>query len=282
MKRYLSLLILLTQTGCDLFRSSVPQPPPRVTLSASRTDGEVPFAVTFTATASPPADTFLWVVGGKAQEEASDTLTTTFSGSGLYVVSVSANGASDSVTVEATAPDLPNTGPSVGELNITQTPGGPAPWAVAYTVDPAVDGVGARCAEGAGYRPIQAGRFACLHEPGDTVAVRYVDAAGNVTARAETSAEVAENDGVAFAGRWRYSSRGVTETFEITEGSKTAGRSADGRFELFTIRQKGLTVAEFTVDGRTVVLEPAPEADGRQVFGAGVYGLVLESIPEAD
>lgn len=282
MKRYLSLLIFLTLTACDLFRSPAPQPSPRVTLSASQTEGEIPFTVTFTATASPPAGAFLWAVGGKVQTEASDMLTTTFSSSGLYVVSVSANGASDSVTVAADAPDLPNTGPGVSKLNLTQTPGGSAPWAVAYTVDPAVDGVQAQCAEGAGYRRVPAGHFACLHGPGDTVAVSYVDASGDVSARAETSAEVAENNGVAFSGSWRYSSRGVTETFEITEGSRTTGRSADGRFELFTIRQKGLTVAEFTVDGRTVVLEPAPEADGRQVFRASVYGLVLESISETD
>lgn len=214
------------------------------------------------------------------QAETSSTFTTTFKHSGVYVVRAAAAGASDSVVIEARAPDLPNTGPNITELKLTQTPGGPAPWAVAYTVDPAVEGVEARCAEGAGYERVSAGRFTCLHRPGDRVEVRFVDAAGVVTAHAETSSEVTQNDGVAFSGSWRYHSRGVSETFEISGGSETLGRSADGRFELFTVEQKGLAVAEFTVDGRTVVLEPTPDADGRQVFEADVYRLVLEAVTE--
>lgn len=105
---------------------------------------------------------------------------------------------------------------------------------------------------------------------------------GEVTARAEASPEITENEGVAFLGRWRYSSRGVTETFEITEGDPSAGGSADGRFKLFTILEDGATVVEFTIDGRTVVLTPAPGDDGRQVYEGRVYGLVLGPVAESD
>ena len=276
MRRYVPAVLLIL-TACTVPVAPAPQ---RVALTASASGGEVPLSVTFSAAADPQADTFSWTVGSEVQVETSSTFTTTFSRSGLYIVRVSTAGASDSTTVEARAPDLPDTGPNVTELKLTQTPGGPAPWAVAYTVDPAVDGVEARCAKGAGYERVMQGRFTCLHRPDDRVEVRFLDAAGVVTARAEASSEVAQNDGVAFSGSWRYHSRGVSETFEISEGSETLGRSVDGRFELFTVEQKGRVVAEFTVDGRTVVLEPTPDADGRQVFEADVYRLVLEAVTE--
>ena len=274
-KRYFLALFLIL-TACT--RPAPPAPLPQVMLTASVTEGEIPLTVTFSATAEPQTETFSWTIGGVVQAETTGTLTTTFADPGLFVVRVTAAGASDSVAVVVRSPDLPAPDPDVTELSVTQTPGGPAPWGIAYTVDPAVNGVEARCTEGAGYQPVSEGRFTCLHEPNDEVAVRFTDAAGEVTARAETSSEVTENDGVAFAGSWRYRSRGVTETFEITEGNETLGRSADGRFVLFTIKQRGETIAEFTIDGRTVVLEPTPGEDGRQVFQADVYGLVLEAL----
>ena len=277
-RRYLALFLFLT--ACT--RPAPPAPPPQlVTLTASATEGAVPFTVTFSSAADPQTDTYSWTVDGVVQAETSSTFTTTFTSSGLYVVRVAAAGASDSVAVVVRSPDPPDPDPNVTGLKLTQTPGGPAPWGVAYTVDPAVNGVEARCTEGAGYERVSEGRFVCLHEPDDEVAVRFLDAAGEVTARAETSSEVTQNGGIAFAGRWRYRSRGVTETFDITEGSETLGQSEDGRFVLFTVRQRGATVAEFTIDGRTVVLEPTPDEDGRQVFAAGVYGLVLEAVPDA-
>ena len=90
--------------------------------------------------------------------------------------------------------------------------------------------------------------------------------------------EVTANGGVAFPGRWRYGSRGVSETFEITEGTPTEGRSADGRFALFTVGERSGLIAEFTIDGRTVVLTPTPGDDGRQRYRGEVYGLELEPL----
>ena len=281
--RYLAALLVLT--ACTLPGSPAPQRPPpeqNVTLSASVVQGEVPLTVTFTAAASPAAATFQWTVGGVVQGETSKALTTTFDDAGLYVVSVSVGGVSDSVAVKADAQGAPEPRPAPDALSLTGTPGGPAPWAVAYTVDPAATGVQARCRENAAFASVQEGVFACVHEPGDTVQVRLARPDGEVTARAEASPEVTENEGVAFLGRWRYSSRGVTETFEITEGDPSAGGSADGRFKLFTILEDGATVVEFTIDGRTVVLTPVPGDDGRQVYEGRVYGLVLEPVTETD
>jgi hypothetical protein len=45
--------------------------------------------------------------------------------------------------------------------------------------------------------------------------------------------------------------------------------------------QNGLTVAELTIAGQTVVLEPVPGADGRQRFVDRVYGLELEQLEAA-
>ncbi len=253
-----------------------------MTLTASATQGEIPLTVTFTATASPAAATFQWTVGGVVQGETSRAFTTTFDDAGLYVVSVSVGGVSDSVTVKADARGTPEPRPAPDTLSLTGTPGGPAPWAVRYTVDPAATGVQARCRENAAFANVQEGVFACVHEPGDTVQVKFVRSDGEVTARAEASPEITENEGVAFLGRWRYSSRGVTETFEISVGDPSAGASADGRFKLFTILEDGATVVEFTIDGRTVVLTPVPGDDGRQVYEGRVYGLVLGPITETD
>lgn len=278
MRRSIFPALLFILTACTPPVTLVP--PPQVVLTTSASGGEVPLTVTFNAAADPRADTFSWTVGGVVQAETSSTFTTTFDSSGLYVVSVSVAGASDSLTVKAIALDAPNDGPAPAELSLTATPGGPTPWGVRYTVLPALEGVQARCREKAAFQRVQEGSFACVHEPGDTVQARFVLESGEVTAKAEASPEIAENEGVAFAGSWRYSSRGTTETFEIAEGDETVGESADGRFKLFTITQREGLVVEFTIDGRTVVLTPTPDDDGRQLYEGDVYGLLLESLPE--
>lgn len=271
-------LVLLGLTACELF--GTPTPSPSVTLTASRTEGEAPLPVTFSAVASPAASTYRWTVEGETQGETGGTLETTFSTPGSYVVGVSANGASDRVTLNVTAPSGP--APVPDDLTLTQTPGGPAPWAVRYTVvteggaGPPLPGLEARCEARLPYEPLRSDRFVCLHNTADTVQVRTVGANGDVLAEAETSPEVTANGGVAFAGRWRYRSRGVTETFKLTEGTPTEGRSADGRFALFTVGERLGLIAEFTADGRTVVLTPTPDGDGRQLYRGEVYGLELE------
>ena len=279
---YLLLTLSLILTACDLFGGSTPIPQ-SITLDASQTEGEIPFAVTFTAEASPTVGVFNWAIGGERQAETSNTFTTTFDRSGLYVVSVSANGTSDSVTVTANAPDLPNIGPGIGKLRLTQTPGGPAPWAVRYTVTAKVElgaqvpGLEARCAKNRAYLQVVSGSFTCVHNDVDTVRVRFT-VAGETTVSAEAVPDITQNSGVAFAGRWRYSSRGVTETFDIVRGSATAGESADGRFKLFTVGQQGGLIVEFTIDGSTVVLTPTPGDDGKQLYEGRVYGLLLEPL----
>ena len=288
--KYLLLLLSLSLSACDLFGGSVSQPAPqRVTLSAPQTEGDIPFGVTFTAEASPAASVFNWTVGGEPQAETSATFQRTFERSGVYVVSVSVGGASgrasDSMTVTARAPDAPNTGPGIGDLELTATPGGPAPWAARYTVTAEVDlsgspaGLEARCAENRSYQGVVAGSFTCVHNAADTVTVGFVVADETVSS-AEIVPEITENGGVAFAGRWRYTSRGVTETFKIVRGDETAGESADGRFKLFTLGQQGGLIVEFTVDGRTVVLTPTPTDDGKQLYKGEVYGLLLEPLPD--
>ena len=273
-------LILLGLTACELF--GTPTPAPSVTLTASPTEGVAPLAVTFSAVASPAANLYRWTVAGETQSETGGTLETLFSTPGSYVVRVSANGASDDVTVNVTA--LAGPEPVPGGLSLTQTPGGPAPWAVRYTVaaedgaEPPIPGLEARCETRLPYEPLRTDSFVCLHNTADTVQVRTVDADGAVLAEAETSPELTTNGGVAFAGRWRYRSRGVSETFEITEGTPTEGRSADGRFALFTVGERLGLIAEFTIDGRTVVLTPTPDEDGRQLYEGEVYGLELEPL----
>lgn len=282
MRRFLYLLLLLSLSACELFGTAAP-PPPTVTLTASRTEGPAPLAVTFSAVASPSADTFSWTVGSERRSETGSVLETVFETPGLYSVRVSANGATDLVTVRAGVPDAP--APMPGELRLSATPGGPAPWAVRYTVvaesgEVSLRGLEARCEARLAFGPLRSASFVCLHDTADTVQVRRVGTDGGVLAEAETAAAVTENSGVAFAGRWRYRSRGVTETFEITEGGPTEGRSADGRFALFTVGERLGLVAEFTVDGQTVVLTPTPGDDGKQLYRGEVYGLVLEPTTE--
>ena len=283
--RYFLLILSSILAACDPLGNFPPEPAPqRVTLSASQLEGNIPFGVTFTAEASPAVSAFNWAVGGEQQTETSDTLQTTFARSGVYVVSVSAGGVSKSISVTARAPDAPDTGPGIGELKLSQTPGGPAPWAVRYTVTADVDlrdlppGLEARCAENRSYQRVVSGSFTCVHNDAETVEVRFVVAETVVSA--ETAPEITENDGVAFAGRWRYTSRGVSETFEIVRGSETVGESANGRFRLFTLGQRGGLIAEFTLDGRTVVLTPTPDAKGKQFYEGKVYGLLLEPLPK--
>lgn len=279
MKRY--FLLLLSLTACELF--GTPTPPPSVTLTASPTEGKAPLTVTFTAAASPISSTFNWTIGSELQSETGGTFETTFSAPGSYTVGVSANGASDNVTVTANAPTAPGTG-----MTLVQTPGGPAPWAVRYTVvaDGGLDlpppGLEARCEERLAYEPLRSDSFVCLHNVADTVQARVVGADGVIIAETETSPEVTANGGVAFAGGWRYRSRGVAETFEITEGTSTEGRSADGRFALFTVGERLGLIAEFTIDGRTVVLTPTPDDEGRQRYRGEVYGLELEPVLAVD
>lgn len=274
-------LVLLGLTACELF--GTPTPAPSVTLTASPTEGAAPLTVTFNAVASPAASVYRWTVAGRTRSETGSTLETLFSTPGSYAVSVSASGASDRVTVEVTAPAGP--APVPGALSLTQTPGGPAPWAVRYTVategglEPPVP-VEARCEARLPYEPLRSDSFVCLHNTADAVQVRTVAANGEVAAEAGTSPEVTANGGVAFAGRWRYRSRGVSETFEITEGTPTEGRSADGRFALFTVGERLGLIAEFTIDGRTVVLTPTPDENGRQLYEGEVYGLELEPAAE--
>ena len=282
--KYLLLTLSLLLTSCDLF-GGVPQPaPPRVSLNASGLEGTVPFTVSFTAEASPAVNHFSWAVGGELQPETSSLFTTTFEHSGLYLVSVSAGGASKSVTVKVNASGAVNPGPTIGKLKLTQTPGGPAPWAVRYTVkadvalDPSVPGLEARCGKNRVYRQLTSD-FTCVHNTPETVTVRFV-VLGKTTASAETVPKIIKNNGVAFAGRWRYRSRGVTETFSIVKGNETAGESADGRFKLFTVGQREGLVTEFTIDGRTVVLTPTPNDNGKQLYEGRVYGLLLEPFPE--
>ena len=288
--RYVLPLLSLILTACNLFGGAAPQrTPQRVTLSASRLEGEIPFDVTFTAEARPAVNVFDWTVGGERQTETSHTFQTTFERSGVYVVSVSAGGASDSVSdsvsVTAHALDAPNTGPGVGDLKLSQTPGGPAPWAVRYTVTADVDlegsppGLEARCAKNRAYQRVVSGSFTCVHNDADTAEVRFV-VEDETTAKAKVKPDVTRNDGVAFAGRWRYTSRGVTETFEIVRGGETVGESADGRFKLFTLGQQNGLIVEFTLDGRTLVLTPTPSDAGKQLYEGEVYGLLLEPLPD--
>lgn len=290
--RYFLLILSLILSACNPFGGTAPEKTPqRVTLRASQTEGDTPFAVTFTAEASPAVNGFNWTVGGERQAETSSTFQTTFERSGVYVVSVSVDSASDSaserasdsVTITVKAPDAPNTGPGIGDPTLTATPGGPAPWAVRYTVKADVDlsgsppGLEARCAENRNYQQVMAGSFICVHNDADVVEVRFVVADETVSS-AEIVPDITQNNGVAFAGRWRYTSRGVTETFRIVRGSETVGESADRRFKLFTLGQQGGLIVEFTIDGRTVVLTPTPGDDGEQLYEGDVYGLVLEPL----
>ena len=283
MKRYFALLLFLT--ACEGFfgPAPTPQPAPVLTVTPSVTEGDAPLSVTFAATLeNATSQTFRWTVGTEVQAETTDTFSTVFETPGTYIVSAEGAGAADSVSV--TVRGEPVVEPIPDTLNLSATPGGPAPWAVRYTlipdpVTPAGDSLEARCREGAAFRRVEGSVFACVHEPGDTVQARYLTPSGEVAVAAETTPEITQTSGVAFAGSWRYSARNKTETFAISEGDETAGSSADGRFKIFTLRQREGTIVEFTIDGGTVVLTPTPDDDGRQLYRGEVYDLTLEPLP---
>lgn len=283
--RRIFLLSLFLLTACDIFGSP---PSPTLTVEASATEGQAPLTVDFSATLEPAVTrSFNWWLGARLQEERSSTFSTTFESPGVYVVSVEAAGELQSLDVTVsdgpvTEPEPepnpePDSDPEPGEMRLSQTPGGAAPWAVRYTAIPSVGGLEARCHEAGPFRSVVMGSFTCVHAPGDEVEARYASSSGEV--RATANSGVTENSGVAFAGRWRYSSRGVTETFTISKGDKTSGSSEGGRFRLFTVGQNGERFVEFTIDGQTVVLTPTPNDQGRQLYEGGVYGLVLEPLP---
>lgn len=276
MRHYL-LLLSIFLTACELFSASVP-PTPLLTITPSVVEGEAPLEVTFSATLEPAAaQTFRWTVGTVVQAETAEVFTTTFERPGVYVVGAAAAGVADSVSVkvggESGAEPVPDA------LSLSATPGGPAPWAVRYKAAPAEAGLEARCREGAAFRRVEGDVFACVHEPGDTVQARYPTPAGEVAVAAEMTPDITEAESVAFAGVWRYSARGQTETFTITEGNETEGSSPDGRFKLFTVGQREGLIVEFTIEGQTVVLTPTPDDTGRQLYRGEVYDLTLEPLP---
>ncbi len=281
MKRAIFFLLLLS--AC-----SVPAPAPvaplELSLSASATEGQAPLDVRFFADAK--AERYAWTVAGRVLGETSAELLYTFDSPGLYVVGVRAEARSRvgsatlTVTVTADEPEEPQEPIDPGELSVSQTPGGPAPWAVRYDARPLSEAVQGRCSENTAYRPLVEGALYCVHQEGETASFEL---AGVAEADQRVSAESdvgAPTEGVAFLGAWRYRSRGVTETFEIVRGNATSGWSEDNRFRIFTIRQNGVVIVEFTLDGRTVVLVPLPEDDGRQVYFGGVYGLHLERLDD--
>lgn len=286
MKRSLYFFLVFVLVGCSA--SPTDPAPLALTLTASADQGEAPLTVRFTARSVPEATRHTWTVAGEVLPEPSAALVHTFRAPGLYIVGVRAERgsrvAAETLTVQVTAPEPQPTPPSEpGELSVTKTPGGPAPWAVRYDVLPVVDdpegAVRGRCSPTAPYRPVTMGVLSCVHEAGDEASFELPGAGERPTQRLSVASSVTPPAaGVAFAGRWRYRSRGVTETFRIVRGSQTSGWGEDGRFRLFTIRQGGAVIVEFTLDGRTVVLEPQPGADGEQVFFADVYGLELEKV----
>lgn len=264
-------------TSCELFSAPTP-PAPLLTVTPSVTQGEAPLEVTFTATLeSATTRTFRWTVGTVVQPETAEVFTTTFERPGVYIVGAAAVGVADSVSLrvggESGAEPVPE------DLSLSSTPGGPAPWAVRYTAAPAETGLEARCREGAAFRRVEGGVFACVHEPGDTVQARYLTDSGEVAVAAEMTPNITEVESVAFAGVWRYSARGQSETFTISEGDETEGLSPDGRFKLFTVGQREGLIVEFTIEGQTVVLTPTPDNSGRQLYQGEVYDLMLEPLP---
>ena len=295
MKRPLYLLLLVLLTACALQSEPVVEErTAELTLNASVTQGVAPLEATFTTTLTSDdgamlgANTYTWTLAGKTLPNITPDLTHLFEKPGVYVVSVVAEtplgSVSDSVTVSVTQTNAPpDPGEPVGDgtLNVTQTPGGPAPWAVRYTVQ--AEGYGAdaqvrvRCSEDLSYE--EAGGAVCLHTTADEQAQIEVLVNGDVVDSVQVASEVAPpQEDIAFLGAWRYVSRGKSESFEIVSGTASAGESAEGAFKLFLIELDGLDIAEFTFGGRTVVLTPVPEEDGTQVFFADVYGLRLERV----
>ena len=192
---------------------------------------------------------------------------------------------SDSTTLtlnQANVPPNPGEPVGAGTLKVTKTPGGPAPWAVRYSVR--TEGYGpdtafnVRCSAEGDVAYEEAGAV-CLHTTAAEQVKVDVLVRGNVVDSVEVASEVTPpKEDIAFLGMWRYTSRGQSETFEIVRGTALAGESERGRFKLFLVEIDGLDVAEFTFGGRTVVLTPTPEAEGRQVYFADVYGLRLERL----
>lgn len=283
MRRAPLLALLLLLAACDLFGPPAPPPSsPTLRVEASATQGKAPLLVSFTATLEPATtQSFNWWLGAQLQDERSSAFSTTFETPGVYVVSVEAAGALQSMDVTVSDEPVTEPGPEPGPgpqpdpgvLRLSQTPGGVAPWAVRYTPTPNLKGLEARCHEAGTFRLVETSSFTCVHEPGDKAQARSGEMTATVTP------DVTENQGVAFAGRWRYSARGETETFTITRGDKMLGSSPDGRFKLFTVGQNGERFVEFTISGQTVVLTPTPDDQGRQLYEGSVYGLTLEPLP---
>ncbi len=288
-------LLLALLTACTLGEPTQNRAA-ELALSASVTEGAAPLEVTFTTAvtvggATANARDYAWTVAGAAQAETTPALTYIFDAPGVYVVTAMADtnfgSVSDSVSVSVTQADTTPEDPSEpgeGTFSVTQTPGGPAPWAVRYTVQLEGYGAGAqfrvRCADEDTRYLEEEGEesVVCLHTKADERARVEVVLGGEVVDSTEVASEVTPpRDGVAFLGEWRYDSRGLSETFAITRGTPTAGESEAG-FELFLIELDGRDIAEFTFGGRTVVLSPTPDADGAQVFFADVYGLRLERL----
>ncbi len=293
------LLLLLLLTACALQSEPVVEKrTAELVLNASVTEGIAPLEATFTTTltaddgAALSASAYTWTLAGTTLPDTAPDLTHTFEKLGVYIVVAMAEtplgSASDSITVSVTEPDAPpeNPGEPVqgGTINVTQTPGGPAPWAVRYTVQ--AEGYGAdaqvkvRCSGGSSYEEVEGA--VCLHRAADERAQVDILVNGDIIDSVEVASEVTPpQEGIAFLGEWRYDSRGQSESFEITSGTAAAGESEDGAFKLFLIELDGLDIAEFTFGGRTVVLTPIPEEDGTQVFFADVYGLRLERLDGA-
>lgn len=283
----LSLVALLTACAIEPDLASA-----SVTLTASATDGTVPFEVRFSAHTTSSASGYTWKLDGETLPTLEPELVYTFDAPGLYVVTVTATTsvgtASDSITVTVRGREGGPTPPEVPvgdrEIRVTQTPGGPAPWAVRYDVEVSGYGEGTLvrmwCSDVGNRGYERDGELTCVHTAArEQVHIKVLTADHESIGSATIDSEVtAPEEGVAFLGTWRYAARGVTETFEISKGTETAGASEDGAFKLFVIKQDGRNIVEFTFGGRTVELFPAPENDGQQVFFGEVYGLRLERI----
>ena len=289
MTRPLYILFLTLLTACT-FQAEPETRPLRLTLNTSVRQGVAPLEVTFSATVSPEASRYAWTLAGQTLSNTAADLSHTFDAPGFYLVTVTATTSlgpiSESTTVKVTraAPGEPPSGP-IGdtELKVTPTPGGPAPWAVRYSVQAGGYGANAqlrvRCsAEGDSSYEAEDGAL-CLHTTAGEQMQVEVLVDDKVVDSAEVDSEVIPpQQEVAFRGTWRYDSRGKSETFQITRGTALAGEDQTGAFKLFVIKVDGLDIAEFTFGGRTVVLRPVPETDGRQVFLADVYGSRLERL----
>ena len=293
MKRLLSTSFLALLTAC-MFQSEPTERKAELSLSASVTEGVAPLEVTFSASVTPGTitpSTYTWTLTGRTLSDTTPNLTHTFNAPGVYVVTAvaetplgsAADSTSVTVTQAATPPETPGEPVGDGTLDVTKTPGGPAPWAVRYSVQ--MEGYApeaqfsVRCsAEGdVGY--VEAEGAVCLHTTADERAQIDVLVNGKVVDSVEVASEVTPpQEGVAFLGTWRSTSRGQSDTFAIAEGTAAVGESQNGSFKLFVIQVRGVDTAEFTFSGRTVVLRPTPEADGRQVYLADVYGLRLERL----